>query len=69
VNIFNNLNDDGDMAKTNILAGICTFSSPYPIEKIWDSSYSYPYSVSAKIPGQNEDEFGQYSQDKFIYHL
>ena len=45
---FNNLNKNGDMAGTGIMAGICT--SPYP----------YPYPVNAGILRQNGDGFGQY---------
>jgi len=33
---FSNLNEDRDMAETGIMVGICT--SPYPIEKVEDSS-------------------------------
>jgi len=29
------------------MAGICTSSSPYPIEKVGDSPYPYPYPVNA----------------------
>jgi len=53
------------MAGTGIMAGmgtvtgwICT--SPYPIEKVGDSPYPYPYQVNAGIPHQNGDGFGQY---------
>jgi len=37
-------------------------SYPYPIEKVGDSSYPYPYpySVNAGIPRQNGNGFGQY---------
>jgi len=60
--LINNLNGEGDMAGTGIMAGICTspYPSPYPIEKIGDFSYPYPYPVNARIPCQNGDEFGQY---------
>ena len=53
------------------MAGICTSPSPspYPIEKIGNSPYSYPYPVNAGIPRQNGDGFGQYPQGKFICHL
>jgi len=37
------------------MAGICT--SPYPIEKVGDSQYPYPYPVNAGIPRQNGDGF------------
>jgi len=51
------------MAGTSIMAGIYSSPSlspsPYPIEKIGDSSYPYPYPVNAGIPRQNGDEFGQ----------
>jgi len=42
---FNNLNENGDMVGTGIMAGICT--SPY-------SSYPYPYSypVNAGFPSK-----------------
>jgi len=46
------------MAGTNIMAGIYSSSSPYPIEKIGDSPYPYP--VNAGIFHQNGDGFGQY---------
>ena len=44
------------------MAGICTspYPSPYPTEKVGDSSYPYPYPVNAGIPRQNGDGFGQY---------
>ena len=59
---FNNLNENGDMAGTGIMAGICTspYSSPYPTEKVGDSPYPYPYPVNAEILRQNGDEFEQY---------
>jgi len=43
-----------------IMAGICTSpsSSPYPIEKIGNSSYPYPFN--AGILRQNREGFGQY---------
>jgi len=41
------------MAGTGIMAGICT--SPYPTEKVGNSSYPYPYPVNAGIPRQNGD--------------
>ena len=40
------------------MTGICT--SPYPIEKVINSPYSYPYPVSTGIPRQSTDVFGQY---------
>jgi len=52
------------MARTGIMARICTSTSPspYPIEKVGDSPYPYPYPylVNADIPCQNGDELGQY---------
>ena len=51
---FNNLNEDRDMARTGIMAGIFISPSPYPypypIEKIGDFPYPYPYPVNAGIP-------------------
>jgi len=44
---FNNLNEDRDMAGTSIMAGIC--ASPYPIEKVGESPYSYPYPHYKKM--------------------
>jgi len=35
------------------MAGICT--SPYPIEKVRDSSYPYSYTINARIPRENGD--------------
>ena len=63
---FNNLNENGDMAGTGIMAGICTspYSSPYPTEKVEDSPYPYPYPVNAGISRQNGDGFGQYSRGR-----
>jgi len=48
---------------------ICTSSylSPYPIKKVGDSPYTYPYPVIAKIFCQNG--FGNIHDDKFICHL
>jgi len=62
--INKNLNDDGDMAGTGIIAGIYASPSPspYPIEKIGDFPYPYPYPVNAGILRQNGDGFGQYPQ-------
>ena len=59
---FNNLNGDGDMAGTSIMAGIClsSYPSPYPIRKVGDSPYPYPYPVNVRISRQNRDRFGQY---------
>jgi len=50
------------MAGTGIMTGICT--SPYPVEKVGDSTYPYPYPVNAGILRQNGDEFGQYLQGR-----
>ena len=57
------------MAGTGIMVGICTspYPSPYSIEKVGDSPYSYP--VNAGISRQTEDGFGQYLRDGFICHL
>ena len=60
---FNNLNEDGDMMETCIMAGISTSPSPYPIEKIGDSPYLYPYLINAGILRQNRDGFGQYPRN------
>jgi len=40
---------------TGIMAGMCI--SPYPIKKVGDSPYLYPYPdpVNAGIPHQNRD--------------
>ena len=70
---FNNLNENGNMAGTSIMTGICTspYPSPYPTEKVGDSPYPYPYPVNAGIlvktgtgsdntHGDNGDGFGQY---------
>ena len=61
---FNNLNENGDMAGTGIMAGICTspYPSPQPTEKVGDSPYPYPYPFNAGIPRQNGDGFRQYPQ-------
>ena len=64
---FNNLNENGDMAGTGIMAGICT--SPYPTEKVEDSSYPYPYSVNAGIPVKTGTDSGNTHTDGFICHL
>jgi len=42
------------------MAGICTspYPSPYLIEKVGDSPYTYPYPINAGILHQNEDGFG-----------
>jgi len=64
---FNNLNEDENMVGIGIRVGI--YTSSYPIEKIEDSSYSYPYTVNADIFYQNKNEFGQYPQSEFICHL
>ena len=63
---FNNLNENGDMAGTGIMAGICTspYPSPYPTEKVGDSPYPYPYPVNAGIPRQNGDGFEQYPRER-----
>ena len=52
------------MAGTSIMVRIYLSPStyPYPIEKIGDSPYPYPYSVNAEILRQNGDEFGQYTR-------
>jgi len=42
---------------------------PISVEKVEDSSYTYPYLVNAGIPRQNEDGFGQYPRGRFICHL
>jgi len=67
---FNNLNEDGDMAGTSIMAKIYSSPSPfpYPIEKIGDSPYPYLYPVNTGIPRQNGDEFGQYPRGR-VYLL
>jgi len=41
---------------------------PYPIKRVRNSSYSYPYIVNAKIFHQNEDRFEQYHRGEFICH-
>jgi len=66
---FNNLNGEEDVARTCIMAGICTSTYPslYSIEKVGDSPY--PYLFNAGIPCQNGNEFGQYPQSKFICHV
>jgi len=53
---------NGDMTGTGIIAGICTssYSFPYPVEKVGDSPYPYPYLVNAGILYQNGDGFGKY---------
>ena len=45
------------MTETSIMAGICTFQFPYPIEKIEDFPYPYLYPNNAKILRQNRDRF------------
>jgi len=52
------------MAGTGIMTGIYSSSSPYPIEKIGDFPYSYPYPVNAGIPRQNGDGFEQYPRER-----
>jgi len=60
------------MTGTDIMAGIYSSPSPYPIEKIGDSPYPiekigdspYPYPVNAGIPRQNGDGFGQYPRER-----
>jgi len=42
--------------------GVC--KSSYPIEKVGDFLYPYPYPVNAGIPRQNGDRFGQYPQGR-----
>jgi len=49
---FNNLNEDEDITRTSIVAGICT--SPYP----------YPYPVNTEIFCQNGYTFGQYPRGR-----
>jgi len=63
---FYNLNKNGDMVGTCIMAGICTspYPSPYPTEKVGYFPYPYPYPVNAGIPRQNGDGFGQYPQGR-----
>jgi len=63
---FSNLNGDRDMARTGIMAEICTSSypSPYPIEKVGDYPYPYPYPFNAGIPRQNGNEFRQYPRER-----
>ena len=53
------------------MAGIYTspYPSPYPIEKVGDSPYSYSYPINTGIPRQDEDGFGQYPRGRFICHL
>jgi len=48
------------------MVGICTssYTSPYPIEKVGDFPYSYPYPVNAGIPRQNGDGFGQHPRGR-----
>jgi len=55
------------MVGTSIMVEICT--SPYPIEKVGDCPYPFPYSVNAEILRQNGNGFGQYPWDGFICHL
>jgi len=66
---FNNLNENGDMARTDIMAGICTspYSSPYPTEKVGNSPYPYP--VNAEIPVKTRTGSGNNQRDGFICHL
>jgi len=52
------------MAGTCIMAGIYSSPSPYPIEKIGDFPYAYPYPVNAGIPRQNGEGFGQYPRGR-----
>jgi len=52
------------MAGTDIMAGICTSSYPYPIGKVGDSLYPYPYPINVRIPRQNGDGFGQYPRGR-----
>ena len=63
---FNNLNENGDMAGTSIMAGICTspYPSSYPTEKVGNSPYPYPYPVNSGISRQNGDGFGQYPRGR-----
>ena len=64
---FNNLNENGDMVGTGIMAGICT--SSYPTEKVGDSPYPYSYLVNAGIPRQNGTGSDNIHGDEFICHL
>jgi len=66
--LINNLDGMEDMARTDIMAEICTspYPSSYPIEKAGDSQYPYSYSVNAGIPRQNGNGFEQYSR-RHIY--
>ena len=68
---FNNLNENGDMAGTGIMAGICTSPYPfsYPTEKVGDSPYPYPYPVNARILRQNGTDSDNTHGDGFICHL
>jgi len=50
------------MAGMGIIAGICTF--PYPIEKVGDFPYPYPYLVNVGISRQNGDMFGKYPRER-----
>jgi len=59
--LTNNLNRDGDMVGTNILAGIKTgtrrmCTSSYPIEKV----RNFPYLINVRILHQNGDGFKEY---------
>ena len=60
---FNNLNEDGDMAGTGIMAGICT--SPYPIEK---SGIPHTQSIWG-FPVKTGTGSGNTHGDGFICHL
>ena len=68
---FNNLNENGDMAGTGIMAGICTspYPSPYPTEKVGDSPYPYPYPVNEGFPVKTGTGSDNTHGDGFICHL
>jgi len=59
------------MAGTGIMAGIYSSPSPYPIEKIGDSPYSYPYPypVNAGILVKMGTSSGNTHGNGFICHL
>ena len=59
---FNNLNENGDMAGTGIMAGICTspYPSPYPTKK------SRGFSIPILIPSQCGDSPSKREQVRAI---